>query len=248
MKRRPAHSGVQKPVIARALQKEQIVTTIAMGVVLTFGFYFTDQYMAVQLAQGTGFWTPASAWDKLVPFAPGWIWVYLLYFPLCFLPLLFRGVLDDLELFRRTAAGFAIQFIVALAFFWLLPSRMIRPHFDPQGISEQVLFIFYQIDPGFNIFPSLHVANLTFVACLAGRLTGPLWTLFVWILCGLIAASTVLVKQHYLLDLPAGFLLGAASYSLAFSKRFAASINSKRRVAERRIAYGHSSDPGRRGL
>lgn len=202
------------------LKTEQTVTAVALAALLIFGFYMTDMHMAAQAAMGRSFWHPALSWDLRIPFEPSWIWIYLLYFPMCFVPLLFKEVREDIGAFRRTAAGFALQFIVALVFFWALPSQMIRPGVQTGGISERVLASFYEIDPGFNIFPSLHVANAAYIACMTNRFEGKLLGASMWLLCGLIALSTLFVKQHYLSDLLAGLGVGVAGYRLAFSMRF----------------------------
>lgn len=207
-------------ILNRRFRAEQIGTACIMAAVLSLGFYHTSHYMAAQFERGIVFWIPELAWDRLISFSPGWIWVYLLYFPVCFLPLLFREIREDIRLFRRTAAGFTVQFFAAFAVFWTLPSRMPRPSLEPQGLSEYALAWFYSIDPGYNIFPSLHVANVAYIACVTGRLKGRSWAVVLWILWALISVSTLLVKQHCLLDIPAGLLLGVACYSLSYSKIF----------------------------
>lgn len=205
-------------ILTRSLRREQVVVAIGMAIGLTLCFYATDLYMAALAAKGREFWSPALAWDFMFPLAPSWIWIYLLYFPICFLPLLFREIHEHIGTFRRAAVGFLAQFAAAFAFFWIAPSRMIRTPLEPSSLSEWALFAFYQVDQGFNIFPSLHVANVAFIACLTWRLRGRAAGAILWLLCLLIAVSTLFVKQHYLADLPAGVLLGAMCYGLAFSK------------------------------
>ena len=190
-----------------------------MALALTVSFYATDHYMAAQLLHGKVFWMPSLGWDRAIPFQPSWVWVYLLYFPACFLPVTFIEVLKNGNIFRRVAAGFILQFAFALAFFWLLPSQVHRPELQHAGISSQVLRWFYEVDPGYNVFPSLHVANVAYVACVAERLERRALSLGVWVLCLLIAASTLFIKQHYFIDLPAGILVGVLSHHAAFSKR-----------------------------
>lgn len=204
--------------ISRSPRRERVVVAAVMAVVLTLGFYATDLYMAALAAKGRAFWTPALAWDHWIPLAPAWIWVYLLYFPVCFLPLLYREMHERIGVFRRAAAGFLVQFAVALAFFWLAPSRMVRTPIDPSGASERALLAFHRLDQGFNVFPSLHVANVAFIACMTWRLRGRAAGAALWTLCLLIAVSTLLVKQHYLVDLPAGALLGVLCHQAAFSR------------------------------
>lgn len=207
-------------ILARSMRREQVIVAIGLAVGLTLCFYATDLYMAALAAKGRAFWSPALAWDFGIPLKPAWIWVYLFYFPACFLPLVYPEVHEHIGVFRRVAIGFLCQFMAALAFFWIAPSRMMRTPFEPAGVSEWALVAFYQLDQGFNIFPSLHVANVAFIACLTWSLRGWAAGAALWLLCLLIAASTLLVKQHYLVDLPAGAFLGALCYYAAFSSLF----------------------------
>lgn len=207
-------------ILTRNLGREQVIVAIGMAIGLTLCFYATDLYMAALAAKGRAFWSPALAWDIEIPLKPAWIWVYLLYFPTCFLPLLYPEIHKHIGVFRRAAVGFLGQFMAALAFFWIAPSRMMRTPFEPSGVSEWALLAFYRLDQGFNIFPSLHVANVAFIACLTWSLRGWAAGAALWLLCLLIAASTLFVKQHYLVDLPAGAFLGVLCYYAAFSSFF----------------------------
>lgn len=59
-------------------------------------------------------------------------------------------------------------------------------------------------DASSNRFPSLHVSVATLAACLAFGEVG--WAVVLFPV--LIAVSCVFTKQHYLIDLPIGALLG----------------------------------------
>jgi len=200
--------------------KEMLVTACTLTIVLTFIFYFLDWRNATRLVSGQSFWNVDLPWDELIPFRPQWVWMYLLYFPFCFLPLLFREVRQDIGVFRKVALGFAAQFLIAFSLFFFIPVYMTRPEISPLTVSESALYWVYSIDPGFNILPSLHVANTAFLACLTFRLKGMIPGLAAWLFCILTAVSAVFVKQHYLVDLPAGLLLGVLSYRLIFSRTF----------------------------
>jgi membrane-associated phospholipid phosphatase len=198
-----------------ALRREQLWTAGLLTVGLTAGFYALDWYNAARLAAGRRFWELGFAWEERVPLAPEWVWIYFLYFPACLLPLLLAEIRRDVFLFRRTALGFALQFVVAYPFF-LLPIRMRQPEIIPTTLSEEALRWFYSIDPGFNVFPSLHVANTAYVASMLTRLRGGYAAAGAWALCALIAVSTLFVKQHYFVDLPVGVLLGVWAERVAF--------------------------------
>lgn len=201
-------------------RREQVLTGIYLAVLLSGGFYLLDWYNAARLASGTRFRSLGFEWEQYVPVWPEWIWVYLAYFPGCATPLLLQRVRHDPDVFRRTAFGFALQYAIAFPFF-LLPVRMLQAQLLPATLSERALAWFYQIDPGFNVFPSLHVANMTYVACVVWRFGGRLAGALVWTLCGAIAVSTLFVKQHYFVDLPAGMLLGLGAHRVAFGRRVA---------------------------
>jgi membrane-associated phospholipid phosphatase len=186
---------------------------------LTGGFYALDWYNARLLVAGRRFWDLSFSWERRIPLRPAWVWLYMLYFPACFLPLLFPEVWWDIDVFRRTAASFGLQYLIAFPLF-LLPICMVRPRFVPVTASERLLAWLYRFDPGFNIFPSLHVANTAFLACWTWRLRGALAGAIAWLFCSLIALSALFVKQHYFIDLPAGVLLGAGCYRLAFPESF----------------------------
>lgn len=156
--------------------------------------------------------------NGLIPFKPSWAWVYLLYYPACFIPLCFKRMWNSSEEFLRTLAGFYLQFLFCFAFFIFFPAVMLRPEISPAGFHERILLWVYQIDRPYNIFPSLHVANLVYVLCLVIA-WGKKWAWGAYgFLTVLISLSTMIVRQHYLLDVLSGILVGWGAYFLAFKK------------------------------
>jgi membrane-associated phospholipid phosphatase len=91
---------------------------------------------------------------------------------------------------------------------------MIRPSFVPQGFSDGLLQWIYEVDTGWNAFPSLHVGHSTLVALLCWKYRR---SLFPVAAAGslLISASTVLIKQHYVVDIPGGILLAWFCFAVA---------------------------------
>ena len=153
--------------------------------------------------------------DAEIPFVPSWVWIYLLYYPFCFLPLFLREVREDPKTFTRTILAFGLQFGISFAVFLLWPLRMTHPRL-PLGINGIILHKLYAVDLGFSSFPSLHLANIVFVSLLFLRLRGARKGAMIFIVAGLIAASTLLVKQHFISDVLAGAFLGWGSFILAF--------------------------------
>ena len=194
------------------LQHERIIIAVFLVTFLSCSFYYVDWHNHLLWKEGVKFYHLTSGIDRFVPFAPAWVWVYLLYYPFCFMPLF---LLNNRDTFRRVAGAYLIEFVIAFIVFLSFPVRMIRPAVVPDTLSTKIVGIIYRIDPGFNVFPSLHVANSLLVALLFYRYNKSLGILFILIAC-LISASTLFVKQHYFVDVVAGALDTALVYPLLF--------------------------------
>ncbi len=166
---------------------------------------------------GLSFTPPLHAFsmDARIPFEPAWVWVYILYYPFCFLPLCLKEVRNDPVIFLRSLTVFAIQFAVSFSFFLLLPWRVTHGSL-PVGINGQILGALYGFDLGFNSFPSLHLANIVAVCLLFKRFSRKYYGAAVFAGAMLIAVSTMLVKQHFISDVILGILLGWGSFTVVF--------------------------------
>ena len=158
-------------------------------------------------AAGREFWRPEISLDAAIPLVPAWIWPYWLYFAFLGTPIwLVRNRLELAEL----AGGVVFVHLVGFAFFLLWPSEMPRA---PLGCNHEELTCglvgaMYLLDPGYGVFPSLHVAASVFLAMFAFRVQSPLaWPVLLFAVAVII--STLLVRQHYIIDLPAGIFLAA---------------------------------------
>jgi membrane-associated phospholipid phosphatase len=177
-----------------------------------------------------------TALDPYIPFVPAFIFAYLLYYPWLLLPV---PILQRSQTFYRAMLAFALVQVTAIVVYLAFPSRMVRPDIGglPAGLGTDLIAWLYRTDRGWNLFPSLHVAHSSLVAMLYWvHCRKAFW--FAALGALLIAASTVLIKQHYVIDIPAGVLLAficlrvsglawpapmaqpsAASWSLASSAR-----------------------------
>ncbi|MEW6273058.1 MAG: phosphatase PAP2 family protein [Thermodesulfobacteriota bacterium] len=150
----------------------------------------------------------ALPFERHVPYA-GWAALpYTLGYPFALSPALF---FSELNFFRRGALALLATMAVCFAFFLLLPVRCVPP--PVEGGLDALLLprLPWLQDGGWNAFPSLHVATAT-LALLSllrvSRLVGVVATLL-WLA---IVVSTLLLKRHYLVDLPAGAAIGALAH------------------------------------
>lgn len=163
-------------------------------------------------ARGGVAYAPALPLDRLLPLVPASAVIYgALYAFLIALPVL---VIQTRELVHRTVRAYLAVWITAYVCFWLYPTVAPRPEqVIGGGYATWGLRFLYDADPPFNCFPSLHVAH-SFVSALAchrvHRSLGRVATGF----AALVAISTLLTKQHYVLDVIAGTLMAVVAYAV----------------------------------
>jgi membrane-associated phospholipid phosphatase len=107
----------------------------------------------------------------------------------------------------------ASQLLVALGSF-LFPSTVLRDADPGSGLGGFLLRAIWSNDRPFSTFPSGHCAWAT-VAILSlwrlrRRYPRTAWALILWLL--LVYPATVMLQQHYLIDVYAGILVGFSSY------------------------------------
>jgi membrane-associated phospholipid phosphatase len=110
---------------------------------------------------------------------------------------------------RRYSLGFLAVTLAGFACFCLFPVLGPRPLDAPLAGMYGCLIC---IDLPLNTFPSMHMAMASYSAAVAvqlyrGRFRAA-WAGAMWIWVLLIGYSALATKQHYLVDLPSGILLG----------------------------------------
>ncbi|HVF72528.1 MAG TPA: phosphatase PAP2/dual specificity phosphatase family protein [Chthoniobacterales bacterium] len=161
-------------------------------------------------------------WERMIPFVPLMIVPYM-SIDLLFVaaPLLCRSDRELATLSKRIIA----TILVAGACFLLFPLRFAFDRPDAAGWLGAVFDWFRAMDRPYNMLPSLHIAFRTVLAEFyarhtwgAVRLTSNIWF-------GLIGLSAVLTYQHHVMDVVAGFALGA--YCLYFFPRTQPALGEK---------------------
>ena len=153
---------------------------------------------------------PLTALDRLIPFQPGAVYLYLsLWLYVSLAPALLADRLELVSYVLAAAALSGIGFAVFL--FW--PTAVPRPGVEwPQSSAFAFL---KSVDASGNACPSMHVAFAVFTAVWFEHL---LWQMGAglpvrmcnWLWCLGILYSTVAIRQHVVIDVLAGAALGAA--------------------------------------
>ena len=158
----------------------------------------------------------SSALDARIPFSPPWIAVYCLSFP--FWAVSGLWILSGERRFScRFAAAYILAMFLSAAVFLLYPCTMERPEVTGSGFFPAWVRLIYSADSPTNLLPSLHVLITYFCGRGAfGSTAVPKW--YGWISAVfflLVCCSVVLVKQHVLVDIPAGIAAGELALQCA---------------------------------
>jgi membrane-associated phospholipid phosphatase len=156
----------------------------------------------------------ALALDAWIPIWPQWVWVYVATYVV---PLLAAFAIRDDHRFNRALLTIGLASLSAYVVFLAMPISFERPPLPHDTFAQRLLARQYRYDfpHGGNQLPSLHVANACIVyAAVRGQRLGVWGDRALLLLVLAIAASTLLVKQHLVVDVLAGAVWGVASWKL----------------------------------
>jgi len=176
-----------------------------------------------------GIWyLAANAWGKLlgatdvqfnfencIPFVPNAIFAYFLIFPFLLTPVFLVKKYND---FISIAVCYAALIFASVVIFFQFPTTMTRPGLPADEFMGWLFSIVRTIDGPNNLFPSLHVSSVTYVAFVNGHFC-PKARWLSWLCATVISISTLLVKQHALADVLGGIVFGAAAFILLWLLR-----------------------------
>ncbi len=190
---------------------EKIGVATLVITICAIGFFYVEKINAGIVANGGSFAPLHTFLDDYIPFIPQFIWTYYLYYIWI---ILIIPILHDRQSFYQAVGAFSIIQAAAIAIYMMWPSQMIRPEVIGDTLAHDLTRWMYHLDAGFNIMPSMHVGHSVLIALFYWQQKSKLAPIMT-IGTVLISMSTVLVKQHYIIDLPAGLLLAFGAYYLS---------------------------------
>ena len=150
--------------------------------------------------------------DDKIPFFPSWACLYSgLYYPMII------GLVFSISSFQQyvyIAANFLLLAFIQILFFTfypiVTPARW-RNFSDDSAKSRKFLKYVQSFDAATNCFPSMHVSVATMTSLHMinnGAASHPAVVTAIWSFPVLIAISCLFTKQHYIVDVIFGALLG----------------------------------------
>jgi membrane-associated phospholipid phosphatase len=148
---------------------------------------------------------PMTCLDRAIPFVPALIPVYVAYLPLYWATAIRSE--NDVQANRLFYAAY-LQLLISLPFFLFYPVRMPRESFYAPEVYGWADAFWRWFDAPNNCFPSLHVSNCLLLARFNWQRS---WRWVFVPASAAVVASTLLVKQHYAVDLLGGAVVYLAS-------------------------------------
>lgn len=163
------------------------------------------------------------AFDALIPFLPGFVYCYLLWFPLIVFGGLWMLLFDGVN-YRRYMIFLTIAYFISAMIYLLYPNGQdLRPgDLTANSLSTTILAFIYRVDTNTNVLPSLHVIGsigAAFGLCASPSIKRRFVKLAIAVVAVLVSVSTVFVKQHGIMDVAAGLALGLLLCPIIIHKR-----------------------------
>lgn len=181
-----------------------------MGTTLFMTLFFWAYFSILEHLPSAPVVVPALPFDHWVPLTP---WAYLVYISLWVYVSIPPALMAEFRSLAHYGAWMLAMCMLCLAIFWFYPTQ--TPSFGIDWRLYPGLSQIKSVDAGGNAWPSLHVASAVFSAFWLQRILtsvrAPAWPKWLNALqCLAIAWSTLATRQHVVLDVMAGALIGAA--------------------------------------
>jgi len=176
-----------------------------------------------------------SKYDDMIPFLPIFIYFYMIWYPFEIFSL-YHISKNNLKVYTRTIISLFISFLISTSIFIAYPTEVDRPLAETfDSLTSFVVYVTFKADtPPVNCFPSNHCI-LCFVIIFAVFSSNNMkvWKKYLIIIINiLIIASTLLVKQHVIIDVLGALTITVITYYVLPKFKFF------KKLEEKLLSYG----------
>jgi len=158
----------------------------------------------------------AMPWERSIPYVPAAVVGYMSIYPLFLMAPLVLQTSEELGRFARTLL---ILITISGAIFVLVPAELAYEPRPSAGGWQRLMTFADALNLRFNLAPSLHVGLS--VACIAvyAKYARRWQAAALWAWAVVIAASTLLIHEHHVVDVVSGWTLALLSVRWFFGVR-----------------------------
>lgn len=179
--------------------------------------YFGSQ----QIAQGFHHHDLTNSIDEDIPFVSTFVIMYCFWYIFYIVNYVLIAKEGKEKYFKFFVADFIAK-TVSFCIFIFYPTTMnLRPAFTGHTIFGFMVQIIYNLDPPTNLLPSIHclVSWFCFIGISSSKKIPRWYKIISFITAILIILSTLLVKQHVILDAVTGVVLAEISYLIGIKTK-----------------------------
>lgn len=198
----------------RHLSLSNLGRGLVLAAIVAFGYFIPNLFVIFPTHS-----VVLTRFDHWVTLQPAWIWIYISYYPLLISAyFITTGLPAQRVYFGAMALAATVGFAVFLFFPTTIP-RELYPWTGAMDASAAMLAAIRGADVPVNCLPSMHVCMSFIAATCITLASGRVGRLLVWTWFMVICYSTMATKQHYFVDLVAGFALGLTCAAI-FLRRY----------------------------
>lgn len=146
--------------------------------------------------------------DSKIPTVPFFVLIYVLAFAQWVISYILHSKDNTITCYKITTAGIIAK-LICLIFFIALPTTITIPEVTGSGFFEWGTRFIHSADRPYNLFPSIHCLEswLCFRGAMMLKNKNYYYITFQGVFTLLVFASTLFIKQHFIVDIPAGILV-----------------------------------------
>lgn len=191
------------------LSRTNLQRGLLLALVIACGYFIPNNYIVFPLHQ-----VVLTRVDGWVALQPAWIWFYISYYLLLVWAYFYTtATLAQRIYFGAMSLAAGVGFVVFF-FFPTMISRDLYPWTGAITLSSKMLEHIRGADYPVNCLPSMHICMSFIAASCISLVAARTGRILVWLWFFGIAYSTMATKQHYFVDVVAGFCLGITSVAL----------------------------------
>jgi len=199
--------------------------------IIMFGIWAGGYFLVGKLSLKREMHTLMLDMDRMIPFDPYFVWLYLTIYPAFLVPFFY---IDKKSLVKMVMHSYITVLILSYFVFLLYPVYYPRPQLVETDFSTWALSLVYKGDPQWNCFPSTHCAMALMAALvlLEANVALGIWGIIIALSIGI---STLIIKQHYIVDIFAGYGITLLVYYLYFKERVIDILGKKQKELTRKF-------------